>query len=86
MFANNPETLVKYEERVKSAAPVLKENIKYFIFTTGGETDGASRNTPPTRDIFTKYGINSELSEMDGGHKMYVWRQDLRNFAQKLFK
>jgi len=85
-FASNPETFVKYEERVKAVAQTLKETIDYFIFTTGGESDGASKNTPPTREIFTKYGINSELSEMEGGHTMYVWRHDLVNFTQKLFR
>ncbi len=85
-FANNPESIEKYEERVKAVAPVLKKNIKYFIFTTGGEKDGASKNTPPTRAVFTKYGIDSDLSEMDGGHTMYVWRHDLYNFAQKIFR
>lgn len=85
-FANNPENIGQYDERVKAVAPFLKKNIKYFIFTTGGEKDGASKNTPVTRAIFTKYGIDSDLSEMDGGHTMYVWRHDLYNFAQNIFK
>lgn len=85
-FANNPQVLEKYDGRVKSVASALKKNVKYFIFTTGGESDGASKNTPLTRAIFTKYGIESELSEMEGGHTMYVWRHDLYNFTQKLFK
>lgn len=85
-FANNPQALEKYDERVKAVATSLKKSIEYFIFTTGGESDGASKNTPLTRAIFTKYGIKSELSEMDGGHTMYVWRHDLYNFTQKLFK
>lgn len=85
-FANNQSTLEKYDARVKAVTPVLKKSIKYFIFTTGGERDGASRNTPLTRAIFTKYGIQSELSEMNGGHTMYVWRHDLSNFVKKIFK
>jgi enterochelin esterase family protein len=85
-FSSNLESLEKYDERVKAVAPILKKNIKYFIFTTGGVKDGASKNTPPTRAIFTKYGIESDLSEMDGGHTMYVWRHDLHIFAQKIFK
>lgn len=85
-FSRNPESLEKYDERVKAVAPILKKNITYFIFTTGGKTDMASNNTPPSRAIFTKYGIESELSEIDGGHTMYVWRHDLYNFARKIFK
>jgi len=85
-FANNPESIKKYDDRAKAVSPVLKKNIKYFIFTTGGEKDGASKNTPITRAVFTKYGIESDLSEMEGGHTMYVWRHDLYNFTQKIFK
>ncbi len=85
-FTSRPETLEKYDALLKAAAPKLKETVKYFIFTSGGEADGASRNTPPTRELFTKHGIPSEYTQMDGGHTMYVWRYDLRSFAQKIFK
>ncbi|MFZ1976867.1 MAG: alpha/beta hydrolase-fold protein [Bacteroidota bacterium] len=85
-FTSNPESLEKYDKRVMAVAPILKKNIKYFIFTTGGKTDMASKNTPSTQAIFTKYGIQSDFSEMEGGHSMYVWRHDLYNFTQKIFK
>jgi len=85
-FSRNPESLEKYDERVKAVAPTLKKNIKYFIFTTGGQSDMASKNTPLTREIFTKHGIESDYSEMEGGHTMYVWRHNLYNFTQKIFK
>jgi len=85
-FAGQQATYDKYDALLKAAAPTLKKTVKYFIFTSGGEADGASRNTPPTRDLFTKYGIESEYTQMEGGHTMYVWRHDLRSFAQKLFK
>ena len=64
----------------------LNRSIKYFIFTTGGQSEMAVGSNPPTRAIFTKYGIDSDFSEMDGGHTMYVWRHNLRDFAQKIFK
>jgi enterochelin esterase family protein len=85
-FARNPENLEKSDLRTKAVAPALKKSIKYFIFNTGGVSDMASPSTPPARAIFTKYGIESDLSEMDGGHTMYVWRHDLSNFAKKIFK
>jgi enterochelin esterase family protein len=85
-FARNPENLEKSDLRTKVVAPALKKSIKYFIFNTGGVSDMASPSTPPARAIFTKYGIESDLSEMDGGHTMYVWRHDLSNFAKKIFK
>jgi len=81
-----PGAFEKKEERLKAVAPILKKNIKYFIFTTGGKDDGAAGLAPTTRALFTKYGIKSEFSEMDGGHSMYVWRHDLYNFTQKIFK
>jgi enterochelin esterase family protein len=85
-FSNNPESFAKYDKLVEEAAPIMKENIKYFIFTDGGSTDMATQNTAPTRAVFTKHGVPSELSEMEGGHTMYVWRHDLHSFAQKIFK
>ncbi|MDR0972463.1 MAG: endo-1,4-beta-xylanase Z [Prevotellaceae bacterium] len=87
LFANTPEAFAKYEKRVEEAAPTMKKNFKYFLFTDGGPTDMATRNTQPTRAIFAKYGINSDYSQIaDGGHTMYVWRYDLHSFAQKLFR
>jgi len=85
-WTSQPEYYEKYDELIKAAAPTLKSTLKYFIFTCGGSTDGASNNTPPTRALFTKYGVESGYSEMEGGHTMYVWRHDLRTFSQKIFK
>lgn len=85
-WTSQPENYKKYDALIKTAAPTLNLTLKYFIFTCGGSTDGASANTPPTRSLFTKYGVESDYSEMEGGHKMYVWRHDLFNFTQKIFK
>ena len=85
-FSRGDDAFAKFDERVKAVAPILKKNIKYFKFTTGGESDLAVRFTPQTRAVFAKYGIESDLSEMDGGHSMYVWRNDLHDFTQKIFK
>jgi len=85
-FSRGEDAFTKFDERLKALAPILKANIKYFKFTTGGESDLAVRFTPQTRAVFTKYGIESDFSEMDGGHSMYVWRNDLHYFTQKIFK
>jgi enterochelin esterase family protein len=85
-FANRPGTTEKYDSLVKEAASRLKQTVKYFIFTTGGASDIADKNNDITRAVFDKYGLKSELSKMEGGHTMYVWRHDLYNFAQKIFK
>ncbi|MCF2446916.1 esterase [Dyadobacter sp. CY345] len=85
-FANRHGTFEKYDPIVKAAAPTLKKTVKYFIFTTGGASDIADKNNDLTRALFEKYGLKSELSKMEGGHSMYVWRHDLYNFSQKIFK
>ena len=85
-FSNRPGTYEKYDALVKAVAPTLKKAVKYFIFTTGGTTDIADKNNDLTKAVFDKYGIKSDLSKMEGGHTMYVWRHDLYNFAQKIFK
>ncbi|HYQ56199.1 MAG TPA: alpha/beta hydrolase-fold protein, partial [Draconibacterium sp.] len=85
-WTSQPENFEKYDELIKAAAPTLKSTLKYFIFTVGGSADGASENTPPTRALFTKHGVESDFSSMEGGHTMYVWRHDLRSFTQKIFK
>lgn len=85
-WTSQPENFEKYDPLIKTAAPTLKSTFKYFIFTCGGSADGATTNTPPTRNLFTKYGVESDYSEMEGGHTMYVWRHNLYSFAQKIFK
>ena len=85
-FSDRKELYEANAKRVAEAAPVLKKTVKYLKFSTGGSADGASANTPPTRDIFTRNGIHSEFSEMEGGHTMYVWRHDLQEFIQIIFK
>lgn len=85
-FANRPGTYEKYDSLVKAAAPTFKKTFKYFIFTTGGSTDIADKNNDLTKAVFDKYGVKSQLSKMEGGHTMYVWRHDLNDFAQKIFK
>lgn len=85
-WRSQPENYNKYDELIKAAAPKLNSTLKYFIFTSGGSTDGATANTPPTRALFTKNGVESEYTQMEGGHTMYVWRYDLKSFAQKIFE
>ncbi|MEO6285468.1 MAG: alpha/beta hydrolase-fold protein [Dyadobacter sp.] len=85
-FANRPGIFEKYDPLVKAAAARIKQTVKYFIFTTGGASDIADKNNDLTRAVFEKYGLKSELSKMEGGHSMYVWRHDLYNFSQKIFK
>lgn len=85
-FTSDKAAEAANEKRVAAAAPTLKKTVKYFKFSTGGSADMASANTPVTREMFTKNGISSEFSQMEGGHTMYVWRHDLRDLVQHLFR
>ncbi|WP_302884845.1 alpha/beta hydrolase-fold protein [Wenyingzhuangia gilva] len=85
-WTSQQEEYKKYDQLIRAAAPTLKSTLKYFIFTSGGSKDGATVNTSPTRNLFTKHGVHSDLSVMEGGHTMYVWRHDLKSFSQKIFK
>lgn len=85
-WSDRPGNYEKYDALVKAAAAQLKKTLKYFIFTTGGPLDIADKNNDLTKAVFDKYGVKSELSKMEGGHTMFVWRHDLYNFTQKIFK
>ena len=63
-----------------------RKNVSYLRFTQGGPEGIAYQNGMKTLDIFRKYGIPFEYSEMPGGHNWYVWRFDLEYFAQRIFK
>lgn len=84
--ADRPGNYEKYDKLVQAAAPQLKKTVKYFMFNTGGPADIADKNNDLTKAVFDKYGIKSGLSKMEGGHTMYVWRHNLYDFAQKIFR
>lgn len=85
-FANNTEMFEENDKRLGEVAPTLKETVKYLIFTTGGPEDIAYENNKKVLEVFDKYGIKYTSTEMPGGHTWYVWRNDLKNFAPRLFK
>jgi enterochelin esterase-like enzyme len=85
-FANNEEMFKAGDERLGEIAPVLNKTVKYLIFTQGGPEDIAYNNGNAMLKVFDKHQIKYDFSEMPGGHSWYVWRYDLYNFAQKLFK
>lgn len=74
------------EEKIAAVADQIKKNVSYLRFTQGGPEDIAYQNGMKTLDLFKKYEIPFEYSEMPGGHNWYVWRYDLHYFAQKIFK
>ena len=85
-FVRDDAARAANEAKLASVADQLKKNVSYLRFTQGGPEDIAYQNGMKTLDIFRKYGIPFEYSEMPGGHNWYVWRFDLHYFAQKIFK
>lgn len=76
----------KGDKRLKEIAPVLNANVRCLLFTQGGPEDIAYKNGLAMLEVFKKNGVKYDFSERPGGHTWHVWRHDLRNFAQRLFK
>lgn len=85
-FANNKEMYEKGDKRLAEIALTLNKTAKYLLFTQGGPEDIAYANGKEMLKVFDKNGVKYESSEMPGGHSWLVWRNDLKNFAPKLFK
>lgn len=85
-FSNNKEMYENGDKRLAEIAPTLNKTVKYLIFTQGGPEDIAYANGKEMLKVFDKNGIKYDFSEMPGGHSWLVWRNDLKNFAPKLFK
>jgi enterochelin esterase-like enzyme len=85
-FVNSKEMFESGDKRLAATAATLNKTVKYLIFTQGGPEDIAYKNCMEMLKVFDKNGIKYEFSEMPGGHSWIVWRNDLKNFASKLFR
>lgn len=85
-FANNEEMYQKGDIRLAEIADTLNKTAKILLFTQGGPEDIAYKNGKEMLKVFDKNKINYEFSEIPGGHTWHVWRNDLVNFAPKLFQ
>lgn len=84
-----PDERKRLEEdrTLSSAAPAWNRSLKLLLMTDGGDGDMAAENSKATRRLFDKAGIRYEGASRPGcGHTYVTWRQDLRDFAQRLFK
>ena len=73
-------------EFMKDNADLINNNLKQFWISEGGEEDIAWKNGQAMKEKFDEYGIKYKYSEYPGGHTWPVWRNNLFNFAQLLFK
>lgn len=73
-------------EFMKSHADKININLKQFWISQGGKEDIAWKNCQTMMAKFDEIKIKYAYSEYPGGHSWPVWRNNLFNFAQLLFK
>jgi enterochelin esterase-like enzyme len=76
----------KQYEFMKNNAEVINKNVKQFWIAMGGKEDIAYKNCQLMNAKFDEMKIKYTYSEYPGGHTWPVWRNNLFNFAQLLFK
>ena len=85
-FATDTDNYAKKAVYLKKIAADFNKTVRQLYFTQGGPEDIAYKNGQAMLKLFDAAGIKYEYSERPGGHTWYVWRHDLYNMAQQLFK
>jgi enterochelin esterase-like enzyme len=85
-WANQPALANPQYEFMKNNASAINTNLKQFWIAMGGSQDIAYNNCKIMLAKFDEMKINYKYSEYPGGHTWPVWRNNLYNFAQLLFK
>lgn len=85
-FSNQPALSNPQYEFMKNNAADINKNLKSFWIAMGGKEDIAYNNCKIMMGKFDELGIKYSYSEYPGGHTWPVWRNNLFNFAQLLFK
>ena len=85
-FANQKELTDPQYEYWKNNADKINANLKQFWISQGGKEDIAWQNCQIMRSKLDEMKIKYSYSEYPGGHSWPVWRNNLYNFAQLLFK
>ena len=73
-------------EFMKNNADKINSDLKLFWISQGGKEDIAWKNCQSMIAKFDEMKIKYAYSEYPGGHSWPVWRNNLFNFAQLLFK
>lgn len=71
---------------MKNNTDKINNNLKQFWISQGGKEDIAWKNCQAMLSRFDELKIKYTYSEYPGGHTWPVWRNNLYNFAQMLFK
>jgi len=85
-WANQPALSNPQYEFMKTNATTINSNLKSFWIAMGGKEDIAHNNCKIMMSKFDEMNIKYQYSEYPGGHTWPVWRNNLFNFAQVLFK
>jgi len=85
-WANQPSLANPQYDFMKANAEKINSNLKQFWIAMGGKEDIAWQNCQTMMAKFDEMKINYKYSEYPGGHTWPVWRNNLFNFAQIIFK
>jgi len=85
-FANRPELSNPQYEFMKTNAAMINSNLKSLWVAMGGKEDIAYNNCKMMLSKFDEMNIKYTYTEYPGGHTWPVWRNNLYNFSQLLFK
>jgi len=85
-FANQNELSDPQYEYMKNNTEKINRNLKQFWISQGGKEDIAWKNCQVMLSKLDEMKIKYDYSEYPGGHSWPVWRNNIFNFAQTLFK
>jgi enterochelin esterase-like enzyme len=85
-FANNTILSDPQYAFMKENSAAIKSNMKLLWISMGGQKDIAYNNCQVMLRKFDDMGIDYKYSEYPGGHTWPVWRNNLHQFAQLIFK
>jgi len=85
-FAGQKEMSDPQYEFMKNNADKINNNLKLLWISQGGKEDIAYNNCKIMLSKFDEMKIKYSYSEYSGGHTWPVWRNNIFNFAQLLFK
>jgi enterochelin esterase-like enzyme len=85
-WANQPSLSDPQYAYMKEHATTINSNVKSFWIAMGGQEDIAYKNCKIMLGKFDEMGVKYTYSEYPGGHTWPVWRNNLYNFAQIIFK
>ncbi len=85
-WANQPALSNPQYEFMKTNSATINSNLRQFWIAMGGKEDIAYNNCQIMLTKFKELNIVHSYQEYAGGHTWPVWRNNLFNFAQLLFK